>query len=360
MKISIISFTENGIHLSEKISKTLAGQEYTLFTKCSAHLREDCLKKAPNGGIQFVGESVAEWTKSEMAAGNVLIFIGACAIAVRAAAPNITDKLHDSPVLVIDEKGQYVIPILSGHMGGANEYAISIAEKIGAIPVITTATDINHKFAVDIFAKKNGLAVVNKDGIAKVSSKVLSGQKITISIEPGHYDKDCRLPNGVELADYPPKHRVDVVVSSEQRGFDTAILLRPREYVIGMGCRKGKEAEKIEELIEQSINELGISVMQTAKLASIDVKSNEQGLVAWSRKYNIPFVTYTAQELESVSGDFHKSDFVKNRVGVDNVCERAALKACDRTGKLVYEKHAKDGMTIAIAGMEWSVGFDEI
>ncbi|MDD6798285.1 MAG: cobalamin biosynthesis protein, partial [Clostridia bacterium] len=57
---------------------------------------------------------------------------------------------------------------------------------------------------------------------------------------------------------------------------------------------------------------------------------------------------------------FHKSDFVKDKVGVDNVCERAALKACDRTGKLVYEKHAKDGMTIAIAEMEWSVGFDEI
>lgn len=105
-----------------------------------------------------------------------MIFIGACGIAVRAIASSVNNKLKDSPVIVIDELGQFVIPILSGHVGGANELAILLAALMNATPVITTATDINNKFAVDVFAKKCRLAIVNKDGIAGVSSKVLAGK----------------------------------------------------------------------------------------------------------------------------------------------------------------------------------------
>lgn len=95
---------------------------------------------------------------------------------MRAIASSVNNKLKDSPVIVIDELGKFVIPILSGHMGGANELAVLLAELMNATPVITTATDINNKFAVDVFAKKCRLAIVNKDGIAKVSSKVLAGK----------------------------------------------------------------------------------------------------------------------------------------------------------------------------------------
>ncbi|MBQ2801358.1 MAG: cobalt-precorrin 5A hydrolase [Lachnospiraceae bacterium] len=354
MSLSIVSFTKNGINLSEKIAKTLWETEYRLFTKCSTYSQEK-----PSHGIQFVDKSIGKWAKEEMEKGNSLLFIGACGIAVRAIAPYITDKLYDSPVLVIDEKGRYLIPILSGHMGGANELAVFIGTKIGAEPVITTATDINQKFAVDMFAKKNELSIVNKDGIAKVSAKVLSGHNITISIEPGHFENDCKLPKGVHIVPYPPTQKVDVVVTSEDIESDTVILLKPKEYVIGMGCRKGKEAEKIKAFIMRSLWKVGISQSQIAKLASIDLKSNEPGLLMWSRKEKIPFITYTAKELQVVKGEFQTSDFVKEKIGVDNVCERAALKACEPEGKLIYKKHAEDGMTIAIAKREWRVKFDE-
>lgn len=356
--ISIISFTQNGIHLSEMIGKNLGTAEYLLFTKCSAYFSELQEMDVP---IQFVEESLSAWTKEQMEKGNALLFIGACGIAVRAIAPFITDKLHDSPVLVMDEKGKYVIPILAGHMGGANELAHFIAEKTGAEPVITTATDINQKFSVDMFAKKNNLFIVNKDGIAKVSAKVLAQKEVTIAIEPGHGGEKISLPQGIHFIAYPPKQPVDILITSENSTLEieTALLLRPKEYVIGMGCRKGKEAEKIEDLIEQSLHEMGISYTQIAVLASIDVKSKEEGLLAWSRTHQVPFLTYTAEELQGVKGVFHPSDFVRERVGVDNVCERAALRACGPDGKLVYEKHAVDGMTIAIAKREWSVTFYE-
>lgn len=352
MNLSVVTFTENGIRLSEKIAKALNETEITLYTRCRVDCREE-------QRVRFITGSIGEWAREQFEERNALLFIGASGIAVRAIAPHIADKLQDSPVLVMDEKGQYVIPLLSGHMGGANELAVSIAEKIGARPVITTATDLNRKFAIDLFAKKNGLIIVNKEGIAKVSSKILAGNCIAISVEHGHLEKSVKLPKGMELAEYPPLRKVDVVITSENKEFETTILLRPKEYVIGMGCRKGKEAEKIEKFIRGHLKRTKIFPAQVFGMASIDLKKDEPGLLAWSRKERIPFVVYSAEELRSVKGNFHTSGFVKEQAGVDNVCERAAIRMCGPGGRLIYEKYAEDGMTIAIAKREWRVGFDE-
>lgn len=358
MKLSIISFTQRGIRLSERLSEKLDAQ---VFTKCKPQKEKWAEEKREEWQeqVSFVEESIANWAGEQMEQRNALLFIGACGIAVRAIAPHVNDKLQDSPVLVMDEKGRYVIPILSGHMGGANELALVIAKEMGAEPVLTTATDINHKFAVDLFAKKNGLFPVNRDGIAKVSAKVLEGERLTIAVEPGHIGAECRLPEDLQLVAYPPLMPADIVVTAEKGDFDAAILLRPREYVIGMGCKKGKEAEKIEAFILQTIKRMGISSTQVRALASVDVKAEEKGLLAWCRKERIPFLTYTPEELQRVEGELHTSDFVREKVGVDNVCERAALCACGPGGRLVYEKHAEDGMTIAIAQREWRICFDE-
>ncbi len=343
MKLSVISFTENGKQLSESIVKLLEKElEIKLYTKCEAGIKDDIYSD-----ILFLKKSVGDWAKERMQEQNALLFIGACGIAVRAVAPHLTDKLHDVPVLVMDEKGKYVIPILSGHMGGANDLANHIAKKTGAVPVITTATDLNKKFAVDLFAKRNNLYIANKDGIVKVSSKVLAGKEITICIETGH-EITCE-ETGVRIVPYPPDRFVDVVVTSKDDVFDTSLLLKPREYVIGIGCKKGKKANEIDKFISKTINEMGISIMQIFALSSISQKSDEQGIIEWCRTEGIPFFTYTAEELQEVNGTFTKSVFVKNQVGVDNVCERAAVKACGEGGKLICPKVAENGMTIAIA-----------
>lgn len=349
MKISVITFTKKGIELSKKIKNTLP--ETTLFTKYGQYEKEE--------GISFVEKRLPEWAGEQFQKGQAVVFIGACGIAVRSIAPHIANKLQDSPVLVIDELGQYVIPILSGHVGGANELATLFSEKIGAVPVITTATDINHKFAVDLFAKKKGLWIVNKEGIAKVSSKVLAEQTITLSIETGHYKEGGKLPEGVKLTDYPPTLGCDIVITSEEKDFLAALRLCPKEYAIGIGCKRGKEAEKIEAFIEETLEKNGICLSQVFALASLDVKKEEAGLLAWSEKKKIPFFTYTAEELGQVEGEFEASDFVQKTVGVDNVCERAALKQCGEKGRLAAKKYAHDGMTIALAKKEWRVDFFE-
>lgn len=354
MSLSVISFTENGIRLSEKIAKEWENEDIVLFTKCTVVENKDVLSRT-----QFVDVSIGDWAKGQMMDKNILLFIGACGIAVRAIAPCIINKLQDSPVLVMDERGEYVIPILSGHIGGANDIALNLAEKTGAIPVITTATDINNKFSVDLFAKKNGLYIVNKDGIAKVSSKVLAGKEIIMSIDEKYINDTLKKPEGIQIVSYPPTNFVDIVISSEEIDFDASILLKPREYIVGMGCRRGKELDKIETFIQKNIKEVGISKEQIFAIASIDRKKDEEGLIAWSRKAKVPFITYTAEQLQKVEGSFHSSEFVKENIGVDNVCERAALLACGQGGKLIYEKHAEDGMTIAITKREWRIAFDE-
>ena len=353
--LSIISFTEKGAHLSLKLLDMLSeeGENAWLYTKCSKY-RDGSINKR----LRFVYSNTDEWAKVQMSAKNGLLFIGACGIAVRAIAPWVVNKLYDSPVLVMDELGTYVIPILSGHVGGANEIAVKIAEMTGSIPVITTATDLNKSFAVDIFAKKNYLYIENKNGIAKVSSKVLRGEKINIAIESHGYGHDSRFANQIKIVDFPPKQPVDVIITTGNCGYNADLVLRPREYVLGMGCKRDKEPEKIAGYIDQTLTALGISKNQVYAICSIDKKRDEAGFLQWSSLERIPFITYSAEELEDVEGDFEVSQFVKAQVGVDNVCERAALKGCGEGGELVYRKHASDGMTIAVAKRDWRVSFD--
>lgn len=384
MKLAIISFTENGIKLSKTVSKSLSGRKVTLYTKCSRYTAED-LK------VQRVKESLQVWTAQRMAEGDALLFIGACGIAVRAIAPNLTDKLHDVPVLVMDEEGQYVIPILSGHVGGANELARELADLMDARPVITTATDVQKKFAVDLFAKRNHLEIMNKDGIAKVSAKALAGEQLTIAVRAQNIEcyhpkfcevceedfteaenpllreasmhkndwKVCGVEPPLRLVPYVEDQPVNVVVSEMPDNKNALIWLRPRRYVVGMGCRKNKDPEELLDFYMKTLEKAMVEPGEVYALASIDKKKDEPGLLAISERMRIPFFTYTAEELNRVGACVHSSEFVKAQVGVDNVCERAAFAGCGVSGWLIYEKHAFDGMTIAIAERNWSVILDE-
>ncbi len=384
MKLAIISFTENGIKLSQTVAKRLSRRKVTLYTKCSRYTAED-LK------VQRVKESLQVWTAQRMAEGDALLFIGACGIAVRAIAPNLTDKLHDVPVLVMDEEGQYVIPILSGHVGGANELARELADLMDARPVITTATDVQKKFAVDLFAKRNHLEIMNKDGIAKVSAKALAGEQLTIAIrvqniefchpkfcevreedfteaenqllrEASMHKQDqeaCGVEPPLRLVPYVKDQPVDIVVSEMQDNKNALIWFRPRRYVVGMGCRKNKDTEELLAFYQETLEQAMVEPGEVYALASIDKKKDEPGLLAISERMRIPFFTYTAEELNRVGACVHSSEFVKAQVGVDNVCERAAFAGCGANGTLIYEKQAFDGMTIAIAERNWSVILDE-
>jgi len=325
-KIYGICFTDNGAEILCKLKTFL---EIDTFIKKEKRETKACMVHT-----LFEG-SLEEFAKLAFDGNNPLIFVSATGIAVRAIAPLVKSKLSDVPVLVIDELGRFVIPILSGHVGGANKIAKKVAAGIDAIPVITTATDINGTFAIDEFASQNDMKVVNKDGIKRVSAKAIESKHITISIK-----------------DYPPKQMVDVIIGDEFDANDeklSELRLRNNQYVVGIGCKRGKSYEDIKSFFDEVVTELGINKSRISAISSIDLKENEEGLCKLAEAIGIPFVTFPAEQLNRLNGDFSGSDFVKDNVGVDNVCERSALMAAGEGGKLILRKKAKNGVTIAVA-----------
>ncbi len=333
MKIEAAAFTERGRMLAERIFD--GWQPETV-----AYRKAEC--------------PLQEWAKRCFSEKSALVFIGACGIAVRTIAPFVRDKLSDSPVLVLDEAGRFVIPILSGHVGGANELAMRISDRCGAAAVITTATDVRGIFAVDVFARKNRLTIVNKEGIAKFSAKLLRGEQAAVSVQPGVRITGWRRE--LQRTAYPPGPETDLVISEEPEALEKGILgLKPKIYVLGIGCRKGKTKEEIADWIKRTVP---TEAKDIAYLASIDRKKEEPGLNVWAAEHGIPFLTFSKEELFNVPGEYSSSGFVKEQVGVDNVCERAAMAAAGEGAELVVKKQAGNGITVALARRKWSICFD--
>ena len=290
-----------------------------------------------------------------------LIFVSACGIAVRAIAPFVNDKLYDSPVIVVDELGENAISLLSGHAGGANELARTLADRLGAHPVITTATDINGLFAADVFAVKNGLKIVNREGIVKVSSKVLERREISVAVDPEIDISDRDMPDEIKLIPYPPADTADIVITADKsikkQAEDSALYLLPKELTVGIGCKKDTDETLIRKAVDESLalleREWGWD--DICAFASIDLKAREYGLVATAQKNKIPFITYSSSELQRVEGEFTDSEFVKEVTGVSNVCERAAILAAGSGADLLLKKTLYDGVTIAIAKRKVSI-----
>ena len=396
--LSVISFSATGAALARHLKECLPGMSVRLYGKYSAEAGAEAgntpdsgsggngaeKEEAPGTGAENREEEnpvtcgTAVWAGERMAEKDALLFIGASGIAVRSIAPHIRNKLADSPVLVMDELGKHIIPLLSGHVGGANEIAMQIAEAVGADPVITTATDLHGRFAVDVFAKKQHLRIVNKSGIAPVSSKVLRGEKLTMAVQEGCISPKAlaELPEQIGLVPYgelaaasagtdrtcgqpEKKAAVDILVAADDIPGRRTICLAPKPYVIGIGCRKGRDAGSVESFINEILAEYGISVREIRAAASIDVKKEEEGILAFCRKYKLPYLVFSAEELSAAPGEYEESAFVKETVGVGNVCERAAALAAAEAAaeteegagepEFVCRKRRGDGVTCAVA-----------
>lgn len=353
MRISIISFTGRGIKLSYRLQELLEGKhQVRLYTKKkpegdSVLAKEDC---------PYVEENLAAWTGRQFAEQDGLIFIGAAGIAVRAVAPYVRDKLKDPAVLVLDEADAFVIPILSGHYGGANELAEYMAGRLGAIPVITTATDQNRLFAADVFAAKNGLKILNREGIAAISSAILDRRRVTMQCGG---EITGSVPEELRLLPLQSEEIPDILVSAFVQKEQHALLqLCPAAYTVGIGCRRGKSCTELKAVVEKQLAGLGIHSRAIHCIASVAHKSREAGLLELAEEYGVPFWTYSPEELMAVKGVFSASDFVRQSVGVDNVCERAALAAAGEGGSLLVKKQAEHGITVAVAQRKWGINFE--
>ncbi|MCR4830004.1 MAG: cobalamin biosynthesis protein [Pseudobutyrivibrio sp.] len=321
MLIQVVYFTDNGNSIFDR-----------LVTECPEDL---FVAKSKD-------QSLDDWVKSGFDTHLPIVFICATGIAVRAISPYVENKLTDSPVIVIDELGQFVISVLSGHVGGANALAERLAKALGATPVITTATDLNNVFAIDSFAEKNGLRILDKKQIKSVSAKLLRNEVIVIKNELENIVFEGQQPENVILSN--DANNYDVLITNEERDEDCLVLI-PRKLILGMGCKKDKPFEELLDFVSKhyAIDDLRKDIYA---ITSIDVKAKEKGLLTLAAFLDTWLITFSAEELEKVPGDFSTSDFVKKTVGVDNVSERSAVIL---GATLTKEKCAENGMTLAEA-----------
>lgn len=341
MQVHILYFTQTGSVLAAKLARELARVENVTYAS-----GKGCCK---------------EWTAEHFRKGNVLVYIGACGIAVRAVAPHIGSKETDPAVIVIDEKGENVIPILAGHLGGANEWARKIAELTKGKAVLTTATDVNGIFAVDLFAKENQLLIGDLKKAARFTASLLEEGKASV-VTPRKYADVIQFEDGIpaelQAYDLPDEqlagqHGENVALITPDvepsTNPDAPLRLIPRCVILGMGCRKGKSYEELRDFAEGTLQELGLDREAVCAIASIDVKKEEPGLVSLAADLGVPLQTFNAEELEKTELEnwtFMESDRVREFVGTGNVCERAAAAAGAR--KILIGKTAKDGMTICV------------
>lgn len=352
MKLTAVAFTGGGLRLMKRLEPVLLklGHETRLYSK-SKYIEEE-----PEEKVVQIEEKLSSWAEQVLPFSDGLVFIGAVGIAVRTIAPYVKSKQTDPAVVVLDEKGQFVIPLLSGHLGGANELASQIAEAIGGIAVITTATDVNRKFAVDVFAKKNHLYISDMRLAKEVSARILAGETLTFGAGSGF-----KLPQKTEwkgaIDDCPDRKRGTFWIALPGEHGEEYLHLIPKKVVLGIGCRRGTPAEKIEKLAAKVLRENGIFPQAVSQAATIDLKKDEEGLREFCSRWELPLNVYTAEELKRAPGNFTSSAFVQQITGVDNVCERSACLALHQ-GTLLVRKQAQDGVTIACGIREWSVDFE--
>lgn len=373
--LHILFFTDEGKRLAERIS----GEGEDAFQEISY---TDGRK-----------ESLAGWTKKHFRTGQILLYVGACGIAVRAIAPYVQSKQTDPAVLVADERGRFVISLLSGHLGEANSFAEIVAGLTGGQAVITTATDVNGLFAVDVFAKKNGLVLTDFKAAKEFTANLLKTKKgilvipepyrkwITVSgevpeeltisgeeseagtnrteVQEAHLNpgKESCLPQ-LLLSPQAAVHGTDPPLESE----GTAPLLPPARLqlippclILGVGLKKGKTEQELLAFIRKVLQANGLLEKAIGQVASIDLKKEEPALWMAAETYVVPLRFFTAEELMQVKGEFSKSAFVQAVTGADNVCERAVIAA--GAEEILVSKTAENGLTLAVGIRKMMIRF---
>ncbi len=339
MNISIISFSADGDKINKKLKALFLNDNIYAYGN-----DEELLKRSA---------SLNEWSRNAFLCSDAIIFIGAAGIAVRAIAPFIKDKSSDPAVVVIDDKAKFVIPVLSGHLGGANRLSIKISDFLSAEPVITTATDINGVWAADLWAKENGCEIEDISMIKYISSALLRGEKIGLVCD---FYIQGNLPKNVVLGE---NYENGIVISVfKKMPFKNTLNIIPKILNVGVGSKKDNDENLLANFFYDLMDKKNIFVKAVKGIATIDIKKNERCILSLCKSLNKELNVFSSDELKAVKGEFSSSDFVKNVTGVDNVCERAA--AALGGGRLIIKKTKAKSVTAAVCCEDWKACFDNI
>ena len=358
--IAIVAITRHGADLALQLQAKLAG------SVCYVSARHRFALAMGAVGFQRVGALFPEiWGKS-----RALICIMATGIAVRLIAPLLCHKTIDPAVVVLDERGQFVISLLSGHLGGANRLAVQVAHLTGGQAVITTASDVEGKPALDLIAHQAGLEIENPGMLSRLARAILEDEPIGIHDPEGRLApyltgqtnlfpfpqsasdsppiRNLKQPGGLGQKSELREPAVGLWVSERSAPSGRQWLkLRPRNLVVGVGCNRGTGADEILGLLQTLFEREGLSVLSIRSLTSVDIKSDEPGILEAAKQLDRPVLFYSRKEIENIPVP-NPSSVVATHIGVRSVCEATALLSA-RSETILIEKQKTANVTLAVA-----------
>jgi len=318
MKIGILAISDGGRRLAVELA---------------AQMPAVLLLEQKGGVAQVLAE---HWRELD---GFVCIM--ATGIVVRAIAPLLQGKESDPCVVVMDEKGHHAVSLLSGHLGGGNDLARQVAALSGGEAVITTASDTLGLAALDLWARGQDLVCESKEDLTKASARLVNSGSLRIYAEMaiGSLPKGLMMVEGPELA--------EIVVSPRIADYGTALVFRPRNLVVGVGCNRGTPVAELRQACEELFVEQNLSQMSIRNLASIDFKQDEVGLLAFAEEQGWRLEFFSKEELNRVE-NIAVSEAALRAVGAVGVAEPAALLSA-QSNDLLVGKRKWHNVTMAVA-----------
>jgi cobalt-precorrin 5A hydrolase len=347
MKLAILAITANGARLGARLCDALP--------KAELHV----LRKFGDGnGAVHPFDSLAQRVAELWRQGQGLIFIMATGIVVRTIAGHLQSKACDPAVVVLDEKGCFAISLLSGHLGGGNALARECAALLGGQAVITTATDVNGLPSFDLLAQQEQLLIEELAQVKDLNALLLDGAEIAVIDDKGRL-----FPHVAGLANITCYNDLAAAEQSAAKGLVLVsnrqlhplpevrkrLLLRPRNLFLGIGCNRGTSAEEIAEVVTRYLQQLALSPRSVAAIGSATAKRQEEGLLAYARKLDLPVYFYESSELNQMPAPSPPSEAARQAIGATGVAEPAALLAAGAGGILLLQKIKSGNVTLAIA-----------
>ena len=344
-KTSVLAITKNGVNIGENLKKLFP--DWSIFAP--SKLATDAV------GITWYSEPTTEKIIELFKNNNALICIFSLGAVIRLIAPYLKDKKTDPAVIVIDDKTNFVISVLSGHIGGANELTEEIAEKLGSLPVITTAADVNKTIAVDLVGREFNWKIDDDSTVTKISAHMVNEEPIGVFQEAGEKNWYKKLPKNViiyeNIEDLKKSNsKAHLIISDkiiEGEISKESVIYRPASLVIGIGLHWDTSKETIREGIEFCLEKFKLSSKSIAKLVSIKKPEDVQGLIDLGIEMGIQVEYVNREDLAEISAP-NPSETVKAFEGTASVSEAAAIKVSN--GELIVEKQKfPPNLTIAIA-----------
>ncbi len=339
-RLAVWVITPKGRDLGLRIKNSV--QDSTLFI--SNTVGQEIAPESNIFGFDMLGLEIKR--RFHHFSGHVFIF--STGIAVRLIAPLLKSKMTDPAVVVVDDNGTHVVSLISGHIGGANALTHRIAGILHSRPVITTATDTNGLPAIDVIAKENNFYIETPRNIKRINMAFLTGKAVDIHDPLGLIENELHgiplvkgFPNGQSLEKIYCSHETEPV-SRE------TIVLRPLVLSVGIGCNRGTKVEDIYDFLALVFREGNLSMHSIKRLATIDLKENEPGLLSLAEKMNLPLEFHTREALNSVTSIETPSPMVEKHVGVKSVSEASAILSAGH-GRLIITKKKNKDVTIAVA-----------